>query len=52
MKLKKKTLNYDHGTYITTQEFNKLTADDLTARLKQANLASKDYIADFVKKKI
>ena len=29
---------------------NKLTADNFGRRLKQANLASKDDIADFVKK--
>ena len=31
----------DHAKYITTQEFNKLTAEDFAARLKQANLVSK-----------
>ena len=35
--------------YSTTQEFNKLTSANFTARLKQANLASKDDIANFVK---
>ena len=33
--------NHDHDKYITTQEF--------IARLKQANLASKNDIANFVK---
>ena len=30
-----------HGKYITTPEFNKLTADNFPARLKQANLVAK-----------
>ena len=37
-----KKLNHDHGNkYITTQEFNRLTAENFAARLKQANLATK-----------
>ena len=36
--------------YINTQEFNKLTADNFTARLKQANIASKNDISNFVNK--
>ena len=39
-----------HSKYITTPEFNKLTAENLTAILKQANLATKGDITDFVKK--
>ena len=35
------TTDHDHDKYITTQEFNKLTLEKFTARLKQANLASK-----------
>ena len=31
----------DHAKYTTTQEFNKLTAETLPARLRQANLVSK-----------
>ena len=31
----------DHAKYITTQEFNKLTADNFKVKLKQANLVSK-----------
>ena len=31
----------NHGKYITTPEFNKLTAENFTARLKQANLETK-----------
>ena len=50
MKLKRKLLiNTDHDKYITTQEFNKLTADNFAERLKQGNLASENDIADFVK---
>ena len=40
----------DHSKYIPTQTFNKLTAENFTARLAQANLASKSDIANFVKK--
>ena len=41
MKLKKKILDHDHGKYITTQVFNKLTADNFAAKLKQANSVPK-----------
>ena len=41
-------LNYDK--YITTPEFNKLTAENSTPRLKLANLARKNNIANFVNK--
>ena len=40
----------DHSKYITTPEFNMLTAENISARLKQPNLATKCDIADFVKK--
>ena len=40
-----------HSKYITTLEFNKLTAETFTARLAQANLASKNDISNFLKKK-
>ena len=43
------TTDYDHDQYITTQEFNRLTSENFTARLKQENLASKNDIANFVK---
>ena len=33
--------DHDHEKNITTQEFNKLTSENFTARLNQANLASK-----------
>ena len=35
---------------ITTPEFNKLAAENFAARLAQANLASKNNIANFIKK--
>ena len=31
----------DNSKYITTQEYNKLTAENFEARLKQANLMNK-----------
>ena len=36
--------DHDHDNYTTTQEFNKLTSDNFTARLKQANLATKKIL--------
>ena len=42
--------DHDHDKYITTQELNNLTSENFTARLKQANLASKNDIANFIKK--
>ena len=51
MKSKKKiTTDHDHDKYIATQECNRLTSENFTARLKQANLASKNDIVNFVKK--
>ena len=44
------TTEQDHNKYITTQEFNELTSENFTARLKQANVASKSYIDNFIKK--
>ena len=44
------TTDHDHDKYITIQEFNKITAENFTARLAQANLASKNDIANLVKK--
>ena len=41
----------NHSKYITTPKFNKLAAENFTARLKQANVATKADIADFLKKK-
>ena len=42
------TTDHDHNKYIT-KKFDKLTSENLTARLKQANLASKSDVANFVK---
>ena len=42
--------DHDHDKYITTQEFNKLTSEKFNARLKQANLANKTDIPNFVKR--
>ena len=50
LKLKRKTLDHDHRKHITTHKFNKSTADNFAARLAQAKSATKDDIADFVKK--
>ena len=36
----------DRSKYITTAEFNNLTAETFTARLKQANLATKVDITE------
>ena len=43
------TTDHDHNKYISTQEFNKLTSENLTARLAQAYLASKSDTANLVK---
>ena len=43
------TTDHDRDKYITTQEFNKLTSDNFTARLAQANFASKSDIDNFLK---
>ena len=40
----------DNSKCITTPEFNRLTAEQFTARLKQTHLETKEDIADFVKK--
>ena len=50
-KIEKKTLDHDNGKYTTTQEINKLIEYNSAARLKQANLASKNDITDLVKNK-
>ena len=44
--------DHDHDKYITTQDFNKLISESFTARLKKANLGSKSYIANFIKRQI
>ena len=45
-----KITDHNHDNYIITPEFNKLTAGNFAARLKQANLATESDIANFVKK--
>ena len=40
----------DHSKYINNPELNKLTADNFTARLAQANLEGTNDITNFVKK--
>ena len=51
VKLKKIYIDHDHSNnYITAQSFNKLTSEIFVARLAQANLASKNNIADFLEK--
>ena len=37
MKLKKKNSDHSHDKYITTPEFNKLTAENYAAKLAQAS---------------
>ena len=39
---------FDHDKYITTPEFNKLTKENFDERLKQANSASKNDIAELL----
>ena len=50
VKLKKN--DHNHYKYITTQECNKLTSQKFDAKLKQANLARKNDIANLVNKYI
>ena len=46
------TSDYDYNnTYNNNQEFNKLKKENFTARLRQAKLAAKTDISDFVKVK-
>ena len=48
--IEKKILDHDHDKYITTQEFNILTAEHFATRLKQANLATKADTDNFIEK--
>ena len=48
--IEKKITDLNGDKYITTAGFNKLTSEIFSARLKQANLASKSDIANFVNK--
>ena len=48
-KIENKITDHDHSNkYITGQEFNKLTANKLAARLKEANFTTKADIDDFL----
>ena len=50
-KIEKKRLERCHNNkYVTTQQFNRLTAKSFTTRLKEANLVTKTDIFDFVRK--
>ena len=49
-KVEKKITDHNHDNPITTPGFNKLTAKNFAARLKQENLANKSDIANFVNK--
>ena len=49
-KIEKKITDHNHDKQFTTQEFNKLTLENFAARLAQANLESKNDIANFVRK--
>ena len=40
----------DNSKYIATQEFNKLTAENFAARLKQPDLESKTYFDNKLRK--
>ena len=44
-----KLTDHDHDKYITTPEFNKVTAENFAARLKQVNLVTKAYFHDKLK---
>ena len=51
MKLKKNIADHDHGNkYITTQEFNKLTAEHFASRLAPENFPGKNDIAALIQK--
>ena len=50
MKIGKRILDHARDRCVTTQDFNKLTSSDFTARLKQANLSTKVDIDDFIEK--
>ena len=43
--------DHDHDKYITSQVLNKLTSENFTTILKQANLASRNDIANFAKER-
>ena len=39
--IEKKVTDHDHDKYVTTSEFNKITAENFAARSAQANLVTK-----------
>ena len=47
--IKKKLIDHNHEKYITTPEFNKLTAEGVPARLKQENLVTETDFAHKLK---
>ena len=47
--IEKKLTDQNHDKYITSPEFNKLTAKNFAARLKQANLVTKTDFDDKLK---
>ena len=49
-KIQNKISDHDHDKYIGTQEFNRLSSENFTTRLKEANLARKNDIANFLKR--
>ena len=49
IELKKKRTDHNYNKYITTPKFNKLTAENFAARLKQANLVTKTDFDDELK---
>ena len=49
IELKKKHTDRNYNKYITTPKFNKLTAENFAARLKQANLVTKTDFDDELK---
>ena len=48
--IEKKSTDHNHDKYIATPEFDKLTSESFAARLKQANITSKNDIANLVNK--
>ena len=47
-----KVNGHGHDKCITTKEVNKLMSENFDARLKLANLASKNDISDFAQKRV
>ena len=42
--IENKIADYNHDKYITTPEFNRLPSENVTSRLRQANLARKNDV--------